>query len=209
MAVNDHILYEIVQNPKICVGVKTNPEGLFRNRNIVIDPLFFQNRDPVDQDAPRQLRGFDRVHGQSEFIGIQPEPVEQRVDIFLQLTGLPAGGPNICILFSACDKPPVSGVKIPDQCGQRSPYIMGKTGHELSVGFIRPAERGQLFLVGGDDLIDFIGDRRGKLVRRGQNAPVAIPRSDILKRVKHFLQPRFYTPDYQNADQNGSGGSYD
>ena len=113
------------------------------------------------------------------------------------------------ILFSACDKPPVSGVKIPDQCGQRSPYIMGKTGHELSVGFIRPAERGQLFLVGGDDLIDFIGDRRGKLVRRGQNAPVAIPRSDILKRVKHFLQPRFYTPDYQNADQNGSGGSYD
>ena len=103
----------------------------------------------------------------------------------------------------------VMGVKIPDQCGQRSPYIMGKTGHELSVGFIRPAERGQLFLVGGDDLIDFIGDRRGKLVRRGQNAPVAIPRSDILKRVKHFLQPRFYTPDYQNADQNGSGGSYD
>ena len=55
MAVDNHILYEVIQNPQIGVGVKTYPERLFGDVNLIVDPLFLQNRDPVDEDVPRQF----------------------------------------------------------------------------------------------------------------------------------------------------------
>ena len=209
MAVDNHILYEVIQNPQIGVRVKTYPERLFGDVNLIVDPLFLQNRDPVDEDVPRQFGSIDYVHCQNKFIGIQLEPVEQDIDVFLQVIGLPAGGLDGIVFLPSGHKPPVGGVKISDQCGQRSPHVMGKAGHKLPVGSLRPAECGQLFFIRGNDVVDFIGDGRGEFIRRGQNTAAAVSGFDIRQRVKHFIQPRFYPPDHKNTDQDGSGGNQD
>ena len=112
---------------------------------------------------------------QHEFVGIQFEPVKQAVDVVLQVVGLAAGGLGIFLLFPACDNAFVHRVQIADQGGQRRAHVVGKAGHELSVGLLRFAQGGQFFLVGGDNVVDLIHQGGRQFAgRRREDAPVAV-----------------------------------
>ena len=76
----------------------------------------------------------------------------------------PAGSFYIIVTVFSCNNSFMCSVQIPYQSSKWRSYIMRKTCHKLSVCFLCLVKRRKFALIGHNNLIDFISNRRDKLI---------------------------------------------